>query len=144
VWSNQGCEVRLRVRTDNTDHVDDPLELPRVADELGSEYGGFDGRMRRGLWAQRFKIALKLEGGSEILFDGCAAQLAKRWSREREPASCVSLSDTRQTQRSIKSPPSGIGDDGARRVGFDLAVIELGRTKSPSTPSHRATSTPTC
>jgi len=39
VWSNQRCEFRLHVRTDNTDHVDDPLELPRVADELASEYG---------------------------------------------------------------------------------------------------------
>lgn len=69
VGSDQGCELGLGVRADDTDHIDNPLELTRVADELASEYGVFDRGVRRGLWPQRFQMLLKLQRVSEILFD---------------------------------------------------------------------------
>ena len=95
--SDQGCEFRLYVRADHADHVDNPLELTGVADELASECGFFDGCVRRGLRSQRFQISLKLKCVSEILFDGCTAQCAERRSRARELASCISLGGARKS-----------------------------------------------
>ncbi len=73
VRSNQRREVGLRVRADDTDHVDDRLELAGVANELASKHRLFDGCVCWRRRPERFEVTLEFECVGEVLFKSDSA-----------------------------------------------------------------------
>jgi hypothetical protein len=96
-----------------------------VANELASKHGLFDACVCWRRRSERFEIALEVERVGEVLFNSDSAKDAKSRIRARKFASCISLGNAGDSQRSVEPPTSRIGDDRPRRIGLDGAVIEL-------------------